>query len=645
MILYDSNNCVGCNTCIRNCPAPEANISKIGPDGGIYIEIDDKKCIKCGKCIKVCDHDARDFEDDTKQFWRDLNSGEPIALIVAPAVKISFDGYWRHVLQYLRKRGVAKIFDVSLGADICTWAHLRYLEKNPGAKVISQPCAAIVNYIQKYEHELLDSLSPVQSPMLCTAVYAKKYLGVDCKIAALSPCIAKKDEFNATGLIDYNVTFEHLKKILFPDHEESVKSIQFPPKKSFSEFEFDHMQGAMGAIYPKPGGLKINLLMHNPKLKILNSEGIDSVYASLAEYGKTSVDSRPDVLDALSCEYGCNSGPAVAQKSNIFEMENIMSQVEQYVSANRLKKNVKGQDKQFLDFDKKLKLEDFLRTYTAEDVAAQEPTEDEIEMVYRLLYKETETQKKFNCHSCGYKTCREMAIAIYKGVSVCENCAQYNKIIAAQRQEEISQINNSIINANNELRMSTDLLLKNISQVSSEANEINRLGTQNSTGMANLTQKLDTLSKLNSDITSSMNEIIKSINGYARVNNEISGIANQTNILALNASVEAARAGEAGKGFAVVATEVRSLATLSAQTVKSAEGYNDEVMDNIDKVTKVVQSIHEAIETFRSTALMLKDNIENTTDCGKEITGYMNEVSKVADNVQALMEKMNNILQ
>ena len=142
-----------------------------------------------------------------------------------------------------------------------------------------------------------------------------------------------------------------------------------------------------------------------------------------------------------------------------------------------------------------------------------------------------------------------------------------------------------------------------------------------------------------------MNEIIKSINGYARVNNEISGIANQTNILALNASVEAARAGEAGKGFAVVATEVRSLATLSAQTVKSAEGYNDEVMDNIDKVTKVVQSIHEAIETFRSTALMLKDNIENTTDCGKEITGYMNEVSKVADNVQALMEKMNNILQ
>ena len=643
MILYDSNKCVGCNTCIRNCPAPEANISKIGPDGSITIEIDDAKCIKCGKCVKVCDHNARDFEDDTKKFWRDLNSGEPIALIVAPSVKISFDGYWRHVLQYMRNKGVAKILDVSLGADICTWAHLRYIKKNPGAKVISQPCAAIVNYIQKYNHDLLDNLSPVQSPMLCTAVYAKKYLGINYKIAALSPCIAKKDEFNATGLIDYNVTFEHLNQILFPDHEEAVKNIPLPPKKSFSEFEFDDMQGALGAIYPRPGGLKNNLLMHNPKLKVLNSEGVDSVYAKLLRYGNTSEDMRPDVFDVLSCEFGCNSGPAIGQHTNIFETENIMNQVEQYVTAKRIKKNAKGQDKQFAAFDKKLKLDDFLRTYTAEDVVAQDPTEDEIEMVYRLLYKETETQKKFNCHACGYKTCREMAIAIFKGVSVCENCAQYNKVIAAQRQEEIGQINSNIMNVNSELRASADLLLKNISEVSSEANEINRLGNQNSTSMASLTQKLDTLSKLNSDITSSMNAIIKSINDYARVNNEISGIANQTNILALNASVEAARAGEAGKGFAVVATEVRSLATLSAQTVKSAEGYNDEVMDNIEKVTKVVKSIHEAIETFKSTALMLKDNIENTIDCGKEISGYMSEVSKVADNVQTLIEQMNNL--
>ena len=43
---------------------------------------------------------------------------------------------------------------LGFGADICTWAHLRYLEKNPGKKLISQPCAAVVNYVQRHKPDL-----------------------------------------------------------------------------------------------------------------------------------------------------------------------------------------------------------------------------------------------------------------------------------------------------------------------------------------------------------------------------------------------------------------------------------------------------------------------------------------------------------
>ena len=105
------------------------------------------------KYIRACSHDSRSFEDDIDRFLADLKAGKEIAVIAAPSIKIAFDGNWRHVLQWMRNQGVKKIYDVSYGADICTWAHLRYLEKHPDAKVISQPCAAVVNYVLRHKPE------------------------------------------------------------------------------------------------------------------------------------------------------------------------------------------------------------------------------------------------------------------------------------------------------------------------------------------------------------------------------------------------------------------------------------------------------------------------------------------------------------
>ena len=247
MITFDSSKCVACNSCIRVCPSIEANKWVLDSSGKTVFDIDESKCIRCGACIKACSHNARSYEDDTERFWSDLRGGKEIVLIVAPAIKISFNGSWRHVLEFLKKHGVREIYDVSLGADICTWGHIRYMEQHKGEKIISQPCPAIVNYIKKYCHNALAHLSPVHSPMLCLAVYLRKYLGETRRIAALSPCIAKGDEFKETGIVDYNVTFKRLGELMKREGSDPDKL------KGRSSFEFSGTVRAEGTGFTHTG--------------------------------------------------------------------------------------------------------------------------------------------------------------------------------------------------------------------------------------------------------------------------------------------------------------------------------------------------------------------------------------------------------
>ncbi len=81
-------------------------------------------------------------------------------------------------------------------------------------KLISQPCAAVVNYVQHHKlRTFFQSLTDPQPDALSCSIH-QKVIGYRGKIAAISPCVAKIEEFRETGLVDYNVTMEHLKTLL-----------------------------------------------------------------------------------------------------------------------------------------------------------------------------------------------------------------------------------------------------------------------------------------------------------------------------------------------------------------------------------------------------------------------------------------------
>lgn len=440
IITVNSEKCVGCNACIRSCPAPEANITKMLDDGRFVTTVNSERCIACGECVRSCLHGARDYIDDTAEVMDAINKKERLIILATPSIKTVFPQKWKNILNWFRKQG-CMVFDVSFGADICTWAHIRAIQNGVVENIITQPCAAIVKYIETYQPSILKNLSPIQSPILCTAIYIKRYLRLTNRIAVLSPCVAKKNEFTETMFVDFNVTFQKMMEYF---NENDIRILI--DNSDDLAYNFDGEQGQMGAIYPKPGGLRDNLLLHDPDIDIVNSEGVHKVYPELDMYAKLTESNKPKVFDALSCEFGCNVGAGASSQRSLFEIMQTMNNVEKEASGRR---KIKGgffrasEDKILKRFDEELMLEDFVRKYRQFE-PSYEPTLEEIEPVFHSIGKYTEADKNFNCHACGYSSCKAMATAIYRGINVPENCILHAKSVLRSQQSSIIKQNEKI---------------------------------------------------------------------------------------------------------------------------------------------------------------------------------------------------------
>ncbi len=634
--VYTNDECIGCNKCINACPAMGACTSVDLKDGTRKIEVDGDYCVACGACIDACDHKAREFHDDTDRFFDDLRRGEPISLLIAPAFLANYPREYGSVLGGLKKLGAKRIISISFGADICTWGYLNYIQKYNFIGGISQPCPAVVRYIENYTPELLPKLFPVQSPLMCGAIYCRKELGMTEKLAFISPCIAKKleiDDPNNAGLVQYNVTFEHLMKYIRENHI------------SGSDVT-DEIEYGLGSFYPTPGGLKENVYWFlGSEVAIRQIEGEKRMYEWLQKNKDRIKDERtPFVfIDALNCENGCICGTAVDPvKSETDDALYELLKIKERSKKNRRgdawsrpdtpARRLKNFNKQF----KKLRLEDYLRKYTDRSKTAsyKEPSQREIDDIFRSMRKLTKESRQINCTCCGYDTCEHMVKAIYNGFNVKENCIHYQKDLVKQEVEHAENLAREVENQRSMDAEEHKKLIQTIVEINERFENLYHAvdnmveeNDSNTKETGEISQQIRHITDFTKRLERSMEEIRNLVEKVSQDNEKVVSIATNTNLLSLNASIEAARAGEAGRGFAVVASEIGSLAADSRETANNSSA-------NYAHINESVATILEDAIELAGDADKINERTHNLASSAEEISAAAMQIKKIVSDVR-----------
>ena len=193
--------------------------------------------------------------------------------------------------------------------------------------------------------------------------------------------------------------------------------------------DFDNRDAWLGAIYSRPGGLRENVELLVEDAWIRQVEGPSHAYPYLDEYSRRLAKGKtmPLLVDILNCSHGCNRGSATGKTVTIDDADLTLNTEKRMRKAGRGEGDEGRQKSLFGYFDAHLRLEDFIRQYTAKPVTINTPTETELARIFSSMRKETETDKTIDCSACGYETCREMAVAIFNGINARENCIRFNQ--------------------------------------------------------------------------------------------------------------------------------------------------------------------------------------------------------------------------
>ncbi|MBU1110962.1 [FeFe] hydrogenase, group A [Patescibacteria group bacterium] len=362
-LIFDSSKCIDCGNCVEVCKKQQANFLETEERGHLYRVVPtqdkNKDCIYCGQCIVHCPVGAFEAVGEFEDIEEPIKQENKIVVFqIAPSLRTSIGEefglpYGEVVTEKLvagiKKLGVDKVFDTSVGADFTTFEEAKELIEKLEAgcgPCLSSCCPAWVKFVEFNYPEFISCLATTRSPQSILGGLIKTYWAQkeglnpkDIVVVSVMPCVAKKyeiqkEELKIDGMkpVDYVLTTRELAH-LFVKHKIDLVGIE--PKEADAPLG---IPSGAGVIYGASGGVvesalrtayammtkdnppevefkkvrgmeglkKAEIMMNGRTVRIAVANGIENAKIILEELKRDP--RKYDAVEVMACFGGCIGG-------------------------------------------------------------------------------------------------------------------------------------------------------------------------------------------------------------------------------------------------------------------------------------------------------------------------------------------------
>jgi len=420
--------CLDCYKCIRMCPVKAIKVVK----GQAHIMYE--RCICCGRCVNNCPTNAKRYRSDVETVKLLLAGERKVVVSLAPSFVSDLPGWTSEtIIAALKKLKFFAVSETALGADFLSAQIARDLMSNDieqgGNKprfMISSACPAIVTYIKLYKPALAPFVSPHASPLLTHARFLHSRYGKETAVVFIGPCFAKKHEADLyESDIDASLTFQELdewlqKERITPANVSVTPDCTFQPRRSAKGAYFPIESGeitAFSAYMSKAVSNAAASANTGQKINTVCASGISAVRKLLSGFEPEALE-KPLFLELLACSGGCINGPG-------------MSGTLPGIIRNTRLCNYASAADDTLDDSTLSASPPIEADYPIKTLPKTIYSEQEIAEALQLVGKSNLDDRR-NCGSCGYDTCRDLAVALLNGWAEKSMCASYMRKLASQ---------------------------------------------------------------------------------------------------------------------------------------------------------------------------------------------------------------------